>query len=142
MAKFEWDSRLETGIGVIDEQHKELFKRIDQLELAIYQGKSRDELIKMMDFLDYYVEEHFNLEERVMKKNRYSDLAKHRLEHQDFRDTYEILKDEFKKKGTDSYLAIDVDKKIRNWWEHHVMEIDMAYVPVLKGKEWTIVRGE
>ena len=44
-------------------------------------------------------------------------------------------------KGTDSYLAIDVDKKIRKWWEHHVMTIDMAYVPTLKHKEWTIERG-
>jgi len=141
MAQFEWDSRLETGIGVIDGQHRELFKRIDMLELAIYQGKSRDELIKMIDFLDYYVAEHFDLEEKVMKKNKYRDLPKHKLEHQDFRIMYKNLKSEFMTKGTDSYLAIDVDKKIRKWWEHHVMTIDMAYVPTLKHKEWTIERG-
>jgi hypothetical protein len=62
MAQFEWDNRLGTGIGIIDGQHRELFKRIDLLELAIYNGKSRDELIKMMDFLDYYVDEHLELE--------------------------------------------------------------------------------
>jgi hemerythrin len=138
MAKFKWDNRLETGIGVIDGQHKELFKRIDQLELAIYNGESRDELIKMIDFLDFYVDEHFDLEESVMKKNNYIDVSKHAREHEDFRILYKGIKDQFTIKGTDSYLAIDVDKKIRKWWENHVMNTDMAYVPVLKNKEWTI----
>jgi hemerythrin len=138
MAQFEWDSRLETGIGVIDGQHRELFKRIDMLELAIYNGKSRDELIKMIDFLDYYADEHFTLEENVMKKNKYHDLSRHAQEHHDFRIMYKSIKDQFIKNGADSYLAIDVDKKIRKWWENHVMNTDMAYVPVLKNKEWTI----
>ena len=138
MAQFEWDSRLETGIGIIDEQHRELFKRINQLELAVYQGRSRNELLKMFDFLDYYVDEHFKLEEQLMNKHRYQGLPKHAKEHQDFRVMYNGIKDEFKKKGTDSYMAIDVDKKIRKWFENHVLNTDMAYVPFLKGKEWTI----
>jgi hemerythrin len=138
MVKFEWDSRLETGIRVIDEQHRELFKRVNQLELAIYQGRSRDELLKMINFLDYYVEDHFAAEEILMRKNKYPDLPKHAKEHQEFRNMYKGVKDEFTKKGSDSYLAIDVDKKIRKWFENHVLNADMAYVPFLKGKEWTI----
>jgi len=141
MATLEWDSRLETGIRVIDEQHKELFKRVNQLELALYQGRSRDELLKMIDFLDYYVEDHFAAEEILMKKNKYPGLPKHAQEHQDFRIMYQGIKDEFKKKGTDSYMAIDVGKKIRKWFENHVLNTDMAYVPFLKGKEWTVERG-
>ena len=141
MAQFEWDSRLETGIGIIDEQHRELFKRINQLDLAVYQGKSKDELLKMFDFLDYYVDEHFKLEEQLMKKYRYKGLSKHTQEHQDFRAMYKIIKDEFKKKGTDSYMAINVDKKIRKWFENHVLNTDMAYVTVLKNKEWTVETG-
>lgn len=59
---WQWTSSLETGIEAIDEQHKELFKRIDQLELALYNGRAASELVKLMEYLGLYITEHFELE--------------------------------------------------------------------------------
>jgi hemerythrin len=66
MPKWEWDKRLETGIDEIDDQHRELFNRIDKLELAMYSGKGAAELKQLVEFLLSYVDEHFGSEERVM----------------------------------------------------------------------------
>jgi hemerythrin len=47
-----WDKRLETGIAEIDGQHKEIFKRIDRLGLAILNGEEKAALIHVIEFLE------------------------------------------------------------------------------------------
>ncbi len=136
MGSFTWDHRLETGIERIDTQHWELFKRFDALELAIYESRTRatTELVIMIEYLERYVTEHFDTEEELMMKANYPDLSRHRAEHEKFRRLFEGFKKEYKEKGADFYLTLDVDRELRKWWEHHILEVDMAYVPFLKGK--------
>ncbi len=135
MGSFTWDHRLETGIESIDAQHWELFKRFDALELAIYEGRTRatTELVIMIEYLERYVTEHFDAEEELMLKANYPDLSRHRAEHEKFRLLFEGFRKEYKTKGADFYLTLDVDRELRKWWEHHILTIDMAYVPFLKG---------
>jgi hemerythrin len=130
--EWQWDSRLETGIEEIDEQHKELFNRIDELELAIYKGKATAELVKLMEYLDSYIIEHFELEEKLMLDNTYPDFAAHARQHAEFRGVCMIMLNNFKNRGADSYLAIDIDKQLRKWWENHILRMDMAYLPYVK----------
>jgi hemerythrin len=127
-----WDPRLETGIEEIDRQHRELFKRIDNLELSIYGGKSKVEMVMMIEYLETYVEEHFGSEETLLLRTGYPELEKHRQEHNEFRTLYAKIKNEYKAKGADSYMALDVDKEIRKWWERHILGSDMAFVPFVK----------
>lgn len=130
--EWQWDSRLETGIEEIDDQHKELFNRIDQLELAIYKGKAVPELIKLIEYLETYISEHFSLEEKLMLDNLYPDFAAHSHQHENFRTYINGVLQSFKNRGADSYLAIDIDKHMRKWWENHILKTDMEYVPYLK----------
>jgi hemerythrin len=132
MAEFKWDRRLETGIEEIDSQHRELFRRIDAMELSIYEGKSKVEMVIMIEYLESYVEKHFAAEEQLMMSINYPDSSAHRQEHQSFSDLYNKIKNEYKEKGADSYLALDVDKEIRKWWEKHILKSDMAFVPYVK----------
>jgi hemerythrin len=132
MATFKWDRRLETGIDLIDEQHRELFRRIDKLELAIYHSRATDECLNLVTYLEDYVIEHFEAEERLLTDFFYPDFPKHLYEHNEFRKMFSELKEECYKGGPDAYLAIDVDKLIRKWWENHIMKSDMDFVPYVK----------
>jgi hemerythrin len=132
MAAFKWDRRLETGIDLIDEQHRELFRRIDALELAIYKSRATTELVSLVNYLEEYVVEHFDAEERLLTDFFYPDFPKHLYEHNEFRKLYGAMKDECETRGPDSYLAIDVDRLIRKWWENHIMKSDMDFVPYVK----------
>jgi len=129
---WEWDCRLETKIDEIDTQHKELFKRIDALELALYKGKATAELIKLMEYIESYVSEHFNLEEKIMLENFFPDFSAHVHAHEEFRKYSERVLNDFKCKGPDTYLAINIDKEMRKWWQNHILKMDMAYVPFVK----------
>jgi hemerythrin len=135
MAEFKWNKKLETGIDLIDSQHKELFTRIYKLELAILTRKEYAELERLIEYLESYVSEHFQAEEDIMKRINYPDLIAHQEEHKKFTSFYNNLKKESLSKGIDTYLALDVDKQIRKWWENHVLKTDMAYVPHLKENE-------
>ena len=135
MAVFKWNKNLETGIDLIDRQHKELFSRIDKLELAILTREEDVELVRLIEYLESYVSEHFSAEEDIMEKTNYPDLIIHQVEHEKFTSFYNSLKKEYLLKGADCYLALDVDKQIRKWWENHVLKTDMAYIPHFKKNE-------
>lgn len=131
MTKWEWNSRFETGIKLIDEQHKGLFEQIDRLELAIYRGSAAEELRSIMEYLNSYTLEHLEAEEKLLRESNYHDFEKHFIQHEEFRSLCDDLLKRYKK-GADSYLALDVDKQMRKWWENHILKMDMAYVPFVK----------
>jgi len=133
MKKLEWNKGLETGIELIDNQHRELIKRIDALDLAIYGGTAKTELVIMLEYLATYVSRHFEAEEEMMMKVNYPDFPKHYEEHKKFREVYGRILQEYKVKGADSYLAMELDRQVRHWLEHHLMVTDAAYVPYCKG---------
>ena len=131
MQKFEWNSSFETKIEIIDAQHKNLFVHIDALALALYSGGSMHELSDLMMFLESYVNEHFRDEEKMMFENEYPEYFEHKAAHKLFTTIYGDLKKDLVRSGTDSYLAIRVEKEIRTWWENHIIKMDMKYVPFI-----------
>jgi hemerythrin len=131
MERFQWTDQYNTGISIIDMQHKELFRRIDNLTLSLYDGEGRTELKTLLGFLDSYVIEHFRTEEEYMQKSSFPGFEKHREKHQAFIELLSKIKQEFEKKGGGSYLAIRVEKEIRKWWEVHILKLDMEYIPYM-----------
>lgn len=128
----EWNKSLETGIELIDAQHEELISRIDKLELGLYKGRATPELARLLEYMESYVTEHFETEEKLMLEVNYPGYAQHVHEHNLFRETMINIIESCKEKGLDSYLAIDVDRQMRKWFENHILKTDMAYVPYLK----------
>jgi hemerythrin len=129
MTTFKWDRKLETGIEEIDRQHEELFRRIDQLDLSIYEGRSKTEMVMILEYLGTYVKEHFSAEELLLRSIGFPGISAHLQEHREFAELYDKIKNEYRAKGADSYLALDVDRAIRKWWEKHILKSDMAFVP-------------
>lgn len=131
MTTLEWNSSFETGIKQIDDQHRELFRRIDKLELAIYKCRAIPELRSLLEYLESYVFEHFETEEELMRNINYPEYSAHVKEHSDFRNSIKKILTEYKGKGADSYLAINVNKQMRKWLEHHILIIDMKFIPFI-----------
>ena len=127
-----WRHELDTGIDEVDLQHRMLFKRIDNLVLAIYQGNALNELKSLLDYLDYCVNEHFKAEEELMVKSEYPDYLRHEEKHIQFKSLFQDIVNQFREKGPDNYLAIRVEKEVRSWWENHITQVDMKYVPYVK----------
>jgi hemerythrin len=132
MERITWHPEYETGIKIIDEQHQELFRIMDKFAIAIYDGEGKNKLEQLLLFLDDYTHVHFKTEEELLALNNYEEYDEHIKTHRDFVSLFHDFQDEFDNRGGDSYLAMRLDKEIRNWWENHILKTDMQYVPYIE----------
>lgn len=121
-----WDASLATGHADIDDQHRELFSRIDQLLHAMKTGRGRAEVSSVVAFLDAYVLEHFGNEERLMKARRFPAIDAHLLEHRKFVAALATLRADLDRDGPGTLLVIRVNHHLLEWLRDHIHVRDRA----------------
>ncbi|MCE5314118.1 MAG: bacteriohemerythrin [Armatimonadota bacterium] len=77
----QWTNDLAVGITEIDDQHKELFRRINDLLEAADRGKDRGEIDKFVAFLQNHLVTHFATEEKYMLRYGYPHYTRHKARH-------------------------------------------------------------
>ncbi len=129
-----WTDDLATGVDAIDIQHKELFKRIDNLLDSCRLGKGRDELKNVIQFLDDYVVTHFSAEETYMQKYSYPEYPTHRSQHLEFTKNFTDIKKELEREGAGVYLVVTINHVVVDWLQNHIRKMDKALGSFLKTK--------
>lgn len=122
----QWTADLATGAQDIDEQHKELFRRIDTLLEAWKQGEAGMEVDKVIQFLTDYVVVHFGTEEQYMTKFNYGTLSAHKAQHELFVKTFGKLRNRYMKEGTTPLLLEDTIQLLVGWQKNHIRYSDKA----------------
>lgn len=79
-----WKIDYASGLETIDAQHMTLFAVLDDLNGVFRQGNVEEEVQRVLRFLVYYSEFHFEDEERVFREAGVVDLADHIQEHRIF----------------------------------------------------------
>lgn len=134
MAMIEWNSKLATGIDEIDDQHKELFSRVNLLMEACNVGKGREEVTRLLQFLSAYVRIHFESEEQIQIESGYPGYPEHRLAHQQFSKDIERLKHQFTTEGASLVLVIETNQMVAAWLTQHISRMDKALADYLRDK--------
>lgn len=129
-----WTEELATGVDVIDNQHKEIFRRIDGLLEACNSGKGREAVAGVLVFLENYVVEHFAAEEKIQRDNLYPEYANHRAMHASFIEDVEKLKQQFEDEGPSLAMVMVTNRKVVDWLVHHIKRSDRALGDYLKQK--------
>jgi len=132
MALMLWNSRFETGIGIIDTQHKALFKAVNDLADSFKSGTSKTQVKECLDFLVKYTVEHFGTEEKVMKEMGYPKLVDHKVEHAKL---VEKALDLQAKLAEGKPVTMEVTTFLSNWLKHHINEEDMGYADFKRAKD-------
>lgn len=122
----QWTNDLTVGYGKIDEQHKELFKKVNNLLEACNQGKGKEEVGNIINFLGDYVVEHFGTEEDIMRKNNYPQYPEQKQQHECFIKSFNDLKSEFESKGGSVLTVLHANKMIVDWLTNHIGRSDKA----------------
>jgi hemerythrin len=130
----ELDPLLLTGIDEIDGQHRELFARIGALLEASRSGRSREEVVRLLEFLGSYVVDHFAVEERIMEEAGYPRLGGHRAEHLQFMKELAILRHELKSEGPTKLFVIRVGNRVTEWLREHIYRTDRILADWLKAQ--------
>lgn len=131
----QWNQNLAVGVMEIDGQHKELFKRINDLLDALSQGKGKQELGNTLKFLEDYTKTHFAAEEKLMTKHSYPGLAVQKAEHSKFIKDLADLHNEFNAAGASLPLLIQIQKKTVDWLTNHISRMDKELGKFLNEKK-------
>ena len=83
MALLLWQDNLNTGIQVIDDQHRRIVEMINQLHAA-QTGGSQLVVAEVIDELVDYTLSHFAFEEELMEEAGYPFCAAHKRVHEVF----------------------------------------------------------
>lgn len=119
-----WKDTLSIGIPEIDKQHKELCDHIDRLYTAGSQGKSADEAIKILEFLEQYTIKHFAQEEKLQREINYPKYNEHKEMHTKFINKIADLKKDMVETGATIALIININQTISDWLVKHIMTVD------------------
>jgi hemerythrin len=120
----EWRASLAIGVEEIDNQHKELLQRFNQLLSACEASKGSGELIGLIGFLDEYVEQHFSDEEAIQRRYDFPGYQEHKKEHEYFVKKLQALKDEIKIQGVSVHHVMETNSLLLKWLIQHISKVD------------------
>ena len=134
MAIFEWDDSLSIGIEEVDNQHKELIKKLDDLAECILKKKGKDKIGTILRFMDDYTKMHFSTEEEYMLKYDYPGLSHQKKQHEKFKNTtMRLIKELESEKDTESF-ASSVQRFLIDWLILHIKTTDQKFGEFLETK--------
>jgi len=132
-----WTQDMAVGIESIDEQHRELFKRISDLLQAIREHRCKSEIDDTIIFLDDYARFHFSEEEKRMREAGYDGLEDHRKHHAVYLNNIKELKElavQPRIQGMSYELSVTTNQVVVDWIVDHIMKIDRNFGKHMKDR--------
>jgi hemerythrin len=128
MVYLKWRKELDTGIGVIDNQHRRIVDYINQLHDA---SITRDIAIigKVIEDTVDYTASHFGFEETLIENSGYQFTKPHKRVHKLFIKRINEYNERFAG-GED--VCEELHGLLSRWLFSHILNEDAAYVPAVK----------
>lgn len=128
--KLIWDDKYSVGVQIIDNQHKEMFKTINELIETLEGMPTKEQVDKIIESLIAYKKFHFATEEKYFQEFGYEGGADHIEKHKDFSLKLEKLMVESNGDSVD--LAFKLVDFLEDWLIDHLMVTDQKYVSCFK----------
>lgn len=126
-----WNDNLSIGIALIDEQHQEIFARVNALLSASTGQAAQGKIGELFEFLDGYTRDHFTFEEEIQQRSGYPRYADHKKMHDGFRNTLGVLKLRHTENPDPHSLRAEVNQFVVDWLIKHISGEDQelaAYI--------------
>ncbi|MDR2706059.1 MAG: bacteriohemerythrin [Planctomycetaceae bacterium] len=131
---YTWSKDLETGNPLIDSQHQQLIKAVNDLLDACSTGQGRDKLHQTLDFLVSYTVKHFGDEEKLQLQHQYPDYVNHKNLHEHFKVFVQDLVTQMKTAGPTTSLVSKVTFGVGDWLVNHIKREDIKVATFIRGK--------
>ena len=119
-----WTEDLSVGVDLIDQQHKVWFDKANQLFDAGKNGKAKEFIAQMLNFLDEYTKMHFRDEEKYMQSIHYPEYDTQKKLHTNFIAELTKLKKEYEESGGNIAVIINANQMVINWLINHISSQD------------------
>jgi hemerythrin-like metal-binding protein len=122
---FKWDDKYSTGNDEIDNQHKQIFAYLDELEDHIENGASQQWVEQFMTSLGLYTRSHFCFEEMCMRRAKCVTASKNKVQHGKLLAAFSAVQKRLEKEGISDELLQQLRSFLTSWLVNHIMKIDI-----------------
>jgi hemerythrin-like metal-binding protein len=122
-----WTPDFLIGVERVDDQHKELFRRLNSLGDALWDGSTEEDLIGHVTFLSEYVKSHFADEEALMSQYEFPGLSAQEAAHRQFIDVVATFEKQIVSGQFSSALAVKIFDQSCSWVKEHVIKMDKTF---------------
>lgn len=127
-----WRDSLKIGVEEIDNQHFELFKRVNSFIRAVHKSDtiSIEKVRETLEFMEEYVIKHFKYEEEFLKELEYREYCEHKKIHENFKKEILLLKKEID--NLDKIFIKKFTGKLIVWMVSHIAKEDQKIKKFIK----------
>lgn len=133
----QWGPGIEIGHAVIDEQHRQLFASVNAFTDTIKKDRDFSHAGPIIDFLDEYVQIHFETEESIMEMSGYPFMDVQKEQHQRFFRRLTSLKREIEEDTDWHFLLFKIQVLLVDWIVNHTCKADRHLGKFLRLKKTT-----
>ncbi len=128
----QWSNAFSVNIKLIDEQHKQLFRLINDLHAAWKANKPREVIGNVFSGLLDYTDKHFKQEEEIFNRYGYPETANHMDIHRALVKHVVETKNKFER--GEIKVNADIMNFLKNWLNNHILKVDKRYSAFLNSK--------
>lgn len=125
MPFIEWNELLVTNIESFDEDHRQLVALLNKAYDDFILGSPNESVADILNEMLCYAGHHFAAEETWMQQHCYPGLEAHRLEHESFGKSVQVLQDGYERGK--QHISLDVLQFLKYWIRKHLLESDADY---------------
>lgn len=123
-----WTPDLTIGVPIIDTQHQELFRYINEFVESIRNCHDSSQTKSLLEFLGQYTYTHFQTEEKCMEQHGYPFLDVQKQQHERFIQYFSKLKAEMAENIDDQYFFLfKIQVFVMDWVVHHTAKLDVHF---------------
>ena len=126
--KMKWVQDYNTGIDVIDDQHKRILDFINQID-DVSDQKDRAQIKQILDNIIDYTQSHFTFEESLQEEAGYKYRVPHKRVHDLFIKRIEGYRDRFEQGQS---IENELHEVLSKWLINHIQHDDADYVGSVK----------
>ena len=134
-----WKEKYRIGVELIDEQHRELFKRLSEFIQTVQNEIPWEEKLnrvkETMEFMQEYVVTHFAEEEEYQKEINYPGIEEHKIAHAKFKEGINDYVKLFETNGFTEDKIQEFSGKLMAWLIMHVGHMDQKIGEYVRSKE-------
>lgn len=127
-----WTEDYKIEVDIIDDEHKQIIDEFEQLYEIMKLGEGHQLYSQIVDFLENYVEKHFDHEESYQKEIQYPFIDEHIEFHKKFRARISQLKLNFKGNKASNKELIELNLIIKDWLINHILSEDKKIADYIK----------
>ncbi len=116
----EWTNGHNSGISQIDDLNKSFHQKLNEFLAANVEGKGKEHVEHLLDFLKKYTDDHLNLQGRFMSTHGYPNRDEHENEHQSFIAELKRMNSILETEGITSTMVLELQNSMGEWFVHHI----------------------